>query len=85
MLTMKLAYYREKWKLTQRELSSLSGVSIRQIRDIENGRVDPRRIRADTVIRLARCFGVSAEDLMDIVGEYDDGNIIYESDFIKFS
>lgn len=82
---MKLAYYRKEWNMTQRELSSLSGISIRQIQDIENGRVDPRRIRADTVIRLARCFGVSAEDLMGIVGEYDDGNIIYESDFIKFS
>ena len=82
---MKLAYYRNEWKMTQRDLSLASGISIRQIRDIENGRVDVRHIRADTVIRLARCFGVSAEDLMGIVGSYDDGNIIYESDFIKFS
>lgn len=82
---MKLAYYRKEWKMSQRELSSLSGISIRQIRDIENGHVDVRHIRADTVIRLAKCFGISAEELMDVVGEYDDGNIIYESDFIKFS
>ena len=82
---MKLAYYRNEWKMSQRELSALSGISIRQIRDIENGRVDIRRIHADTVIRLARCFGVSAEELMGIVGEYDDGNIIYDSDFIRFS
>lgn len=82
---MKLAHYRKAWKMSQRDLSLSSGISIRQIRDIENGRVDARHIRADTVIRLARCFGVSAEDLMDIVGEHDDGNLIYESDFIKFS
>ena len=82
---MKLAYYRKAWNLTQRDLSAQSGISVRQIRDIENGRVDDRHVRADTVIRLARCFGVSVEDLMGVVGSYDDGNIIYESDFIKFS
>ena len=82
---MKLAYYRKTLKITQRDLSNWSGISIRQIQDIESGRVDVRHIRADTVIRLARCFGVSAEDLMGIVGEYEDGNLIYESDFIKSS
>lgn len=82
---MKLAYYRKTLNITQRDLSNWSGISIRQIQDIESGRVDVRHIRADTVIRLARCFGVSAEDLMGIVGEYEDGNLIYESDFIKSS
>lgn len=82
---MKLAHYRKAWKMSQSDLSLTSGISIRQIRDIENGRVDVRHIHADTVIRLARCFGVSAEDLMGVVGSHDDGNIIYESDFIKFS
>ena len=82
---MKLSHYRKAWKMSQRDLSLSSGISIRQIRDIENGRVDIRHIRADTVIRLARCLGVSAEELMGIVGEHDDGNLIYESDFIRFS
>lgn len=82
---MKLAHYRNAWKMTQRDLSAVSGVSVRQIRDIENGRVDVRHIRADTVLRLSRCLGVNVEDLMGVVGSYDDGNLIYESDFIKFS
>ena len=80
---MKLEQYRKQWKMTQHELSTLSGISVRQIRDIENGRVNVRMIRADTVVRLARCFGVSVEDLLGVCDSWDDGNIIYESDFIS--
>lgn len=79
---MKLAYYRNLWKMTQRDLSATSGISVRQIQDIEAGHVDVRKIRADTVIRLARCFGISAEELMGVCDSWEDGQIIYDSDFI---
>ena len=80
---MKLAYYRNLWKMTQRDVSMLSGLSVRQIRDLENGHVDMRKIRADTAIRLAKCFGISVEELMGVCGSWDDGSIIYDSDFIS--
>lgn len=80
---MKLEHYRKMWKMTRRDVSTLSGISVRQIRDIENGRVNVRMIRADTVVRLARCFGVSAEELMGVCTSWDDGQIVYEEDFIS--
>lgn len=82
---MKLAYYRNLWKMTQQDLAMVSGISIQQIRDIEDGKVNVRCIHADTAIRLANAFGISVEDLMGVIDTADDGQILYESDFIPFT
>lgn len=78
---MKVKQYRLSWKMTQKDLSQLTGLSIRQIRDIEAGKVSPTKIRADTAIRLSRAFGVTVEDLLDCVREADTGKILYASEF----
>ena len=80
---MKLSQYRNDRNLSTQALADASGVSVRTIRDIENGRVDPRRVRVDTVIRLARILGVSTEELMGVYSSWPDGAIMYESDVFK--
>lgn len=79
---MNLAKYRHKWEMTQQDLSHTTGISIRQIRDIESGKVNVRHLHADTAIRLSRALGVSVEQLLGVVGEKDDGSLYYESDFV---
>lgn len=71
---------RHHWQMTQQELSALTGISLRQIRDIESGKVSPRHIKADTVLRLARAFGVSMEEIMGETFEVD-GKILYLDEF----
>jgi len=78
---MKVKQYRLAWKMSQRDLSQLTGLSIRHIRDIESGMVSPTHIRADTAIRLAHTFGVSVEDLLECVWETDTGKLLYASEF----
>lgn len=78
---MRVKQYRFSWHMTQRDLSQLTGLSIRQIRDIESGKVSPTKIRADTVLRLAHAFGVTVEELLDCVWETDTGKLLYASEF----
>lgn len=78
---MKVKQYRLAWKMTQNDLSQLTGICIRQIRDIESGKVSPTKIRADTAIRLAHAFGVPVEDLLGCIWETDTGKLLYESEF----
>lgn len=78
---MRVKQYRLSWHMTQRDLSHLTGLSIRQIRDIESGKVSPTKIRADTALRLAHAFGVTVEELLDCVWETDTGKLLYASEF----
>lgn len=78
---MKLAYYRKRAQLTQSDLAHTTGVSIRQIRDIEAGRIDVRKVRADTVLRLIQALECNFEQLLGFVGLDDDGMPMYEDDF----
>lgn len=80
---MNLKKYRLEIKMTQERLSECTGISVRQIQDIEAGRVNPRHIKADSAIRLAHVFGVTVEELLGAV-ELDDGRIVYLSEFEPF-
>ncbi len=79
---MKVKQYRFSWGMTQQDLSRLTGLSIRQIRNIESGKINPKMIRADTAIRLAHAFGVTVEDLLDCIWETENGKLIYASEFV---
>ena len=81
---MNLKKYRLEIEMTQERLSECTGLSVRQIQDIEAGRVDPHHIKADTAIRLAHVFSVSVEELLGAVC-LDDGRILYEDDFEWFT
>lgn len=81
---MNLKKYRLEIEMTQERLSECTGISIRQIQDIESGRVNPRHIKADTAIRLAHVFSVTVEELLGAV-ELDDGRIVYQSEFQWFT
>ena len=80
---MNLRKYRLEIEMTQKRLSECTGISVRQIQDIEAGRVDPRHIKADTAIRLANVFSVTVEELLGAIF-LDDGRILYESEFVPF-
>lgn len=80
---MNLKKYRLEIEMTQKHLSECTGISVRQIQDIEAGRVDPRHIKADTAIRLAHVFSVTVEELLGAIC-LDDGRILYESEFVPF-
>lgn len=78
---MRVKEYRLKWEMSLADLALTTRLSIRQIRDIESGKVSPRMIRADTVLRLARAFGVTMEDIMGEFCESETGKLIYMSEF----
>lgn len=80
---MNLRKYRLEIEMTQKRLSECTGISVRQIQDIEAGRVNPRHIKADTAIRLAHVFSVTVEELLGAVC-LDDGRVLYESEFVPF-
>ena len=81
---MNLRKYRLEIEMTQKHLSECTGISVRQIQDIEAGNVDPRHIKADTAIRLAQVFSVTVEELLGAVC-LDDGRVLYEADLDWFS
>ncbi len=61
-----LKQYREKRKLSQRELAERSGVSLRTLQDYEQGRKPINQAAAITVHRIAQALGVTVEDLLEI-------------------
>lgn len=81
---MRAKEYRLQWKLSQSDLAHTTGLSIRQIRDIESGKVSPCMIRADTVLRLARAFGMAMEDIMGEFHETETGKLVYISEYEWF-
>lgn len=59
-----LGEYRKNMKYTQKELAEKSGVSVRAIRDYEQGQRDLSKASAETVYRLAKTLQVSMEELI---------------------
>lgn len=78
---MRVKEYRQQWDMSLADLALTTGLSVRQIRDIEAGKVSPRMIRADTVLRLARAFGVTMEDIMGECYESETGKLVYIDEF----
>ena len=70
--------------MTQSRLSECTGISVRQIRDIESGRINPRHIKADTAIRLAHVFSVTVEELLGAI-VLENGRTVYISEFESFT
>lgn len=64
--TTKLKYYRIKNKLSQIELAKKSGVSLRNIREIENDINKIRKTKAMTIYKLAATLGCTVEILLEI-------------------
>lgn len=81
---MNLKQYRLEIEMTQSRLSECTGISVRQIRDIEAGRINPRHIKADTAIRLAHVFSVSVEELLGAI-VLENGRTVYVSEFESFT
>ena len=81
---MNLKQYRIEIEMTQKRLSECTGISVRQIRDIESGHINPRHIKADTAIRLAHVFSVTVEELLGAI-VLDSGKAVYASEFEPFT
>ncbi|MEV6492249.1 helix-turn-helix transcriptional regulator, partial [Actinoplanes sp. NPDC051633] len=56
--------------LTQEELATRTGLSVRSIRDVESGRVS--RPRISTVRLLADAFGLTGDDRAEFVAAADE-------------
>jgi len=56
---------RESRQLTQRQLSEVTGVSVRLVQDYEQGRRDINSAEAATVTILASSLGCAVEDLLE--------------------
>lgn len=61
-----LAYLREDKRITQRELSERSGVSLRTLQDYEQGQKPINKAAAITVLRIAQALNCKVEDLLEI-------------------
>lgn len=62
----KLAIIRSERKISQSQLSKLSGVNLRMIQHYEQGFKDLNKAQAITVYKLAQALGVTVEDLLEI-------------------
>ena len=60
-----LKHFRGYTGITQAELASLSGVSLRSIQMYEQRHKNINKASAETVYRLAKVFGCSVEDLLE--------------------
>lgn len=63
---MKLKNVRQDKNISQRELSKLSGVSIRNIQAYEQGQIDINNASAVSVYRLCKALNCKYEDILDI-------------------
>lgn len=63
-LECKLKTLRTKKKLSQAELSFLSGVPVRTIKAYEQGKIDICKAQAETLYALAKVLNCTIEDLM---------------------
>lgn len=64
-ITHPLRTYREKLGLSQRDLSNISGISIRKIQSYEQHVKDINKCDAISLFKLASVLGVNMEDLLD--------------------
>ena len=59
-----LKLWRKKRKLSQSELSGISGVSLRAIKAYEQGKLDISKAQGETLYKLAKTLDCSIEDLI---------------------
>lgn len=64
-LPTRLAVYREKCGLSQKELADSSGVSVRMIQTYEQRRKDINKAQAYTVWKLSSVLGCSMQELLE--------------------
>ena len=60
----KIKQFRKKRKLTQEQLSILSGINLRTIKSYEQGENDILKAQGETLIKLAKTLDCSVEDLL---------------------
>ena len=74
-LNNRIRVFRAEHRLSQDELARLIGVSRKTISTIEVGRFVPSTIIA---LKLARQFGVSVEDIFELVGSKSRGQLRFK-------
>ena len=62
----RLKEFRIKAKLSQSQLSNLTGVNLRMIQFYETGFKNINHAHADTIFKLARVLNCNMEDLLEI-------------------
>lgn len=60
----KLLNFRKSANLTQKQLSELSGVNIRQIQRIESGDSEMGNVTLDNAVKIADALKVNVKDLL---------------------
>lgn len=68
----KLQQKRKAAGLTQRELATRSGLSVRTLQYYEQGVLDINKAAAATVFRLAWALGCEMPDVLDLSQIFDD-------------
>ena len=63
--TSALKILRQKRKLTQEQLATLSGVNVRTIRSYEQGTNDLAKAQGETLLMLAKALDCSVEELLE--------------------
>jgi len=81
MLGDKIKRLREDKRMTQQELADAIGIAQSTIGMIEKGRTCGRK----TLVKLADFFGVTVDEEMDKIAEYEAQNKIFFSKFGKLS
>lgn len=61
-----LRHIRKKKKLSQQGLANAAGVSLKMIKDYENGRHDINKAAADTVYKMSKALGCNMEQLINV-------------------
>lgn len=61
----RLKKYRLKAKLSQSELSAITGVNLRMIQFYEQGKKNVNHAHADTIFKLANALNCNMEDLIE--------------------
>lgn len=62
----KIAYYRQKANLTQKELAEKAGISIRSLQKYEIGERDVNQAYALLIYKISKVLGVDVGDLLNI-------------------
>lgn len=60
-----LAFIRNDKRMTQTELSELSGVNVRMIQHYEQGVKDINKAQGNTLLKLAQALNCTIEDLLE--------------------
>ena len=61
---MSLRSFRKKEKLTKKQLSDLTGISMRTIDDYETGKRDINGARLSTLLKLCKALSCRLEDIL---------------------